>query len=134
MPVAKCVCVFEEVKSKVALSVREFANFASSEGLNVIKRNKDLKSGDFIVFAPSHRAQGDSEEVCRSRHVCYDGSLSKAAKVNFSAGAKDGSGLFLVSFSFCNPFYYRYLSPLSFYCVLFFIVTCGRKDLLGLNN
>lgn len=120
MPVtAKCVCVYEETKSKVASSVREFAGFASSEELNVIKRNKDLKSGDFIVFAPSHRIQADTDSVCRSRHVCHDES-SEAANINLSAEANSGSGEFLVSYSFCNPSYYRYLSPLSFY--LFFNV------------
>ena len=116
MAVAQCVCIFEEAKSKVASSVREFAGFAANEGLSVTKRSKDLKSGDFIVFAPSHRIQGDA--VCRSRHhLCFDEGFSKTFNVNLSAEAKDGSGIFLVSCCFLQLFllqvFITIVSPLS---------------------
>lgn len=74
-----CTCVLESIKYSASSDVRFHAGCSQQQEVNVVKRNKDLASGEFIVFVPSHRKREhvNAESSAKTENVSQDSRIEE---------------------------------------------------------
>lgn len=74
-----CTCILENIKYSASSDVRFRAGCSQHQEVNVVKRNKDLASGELLVFVPSHRKgeNVNAESSEKAENVSRDSRLEE---------------------------------------------------------
>lgn len=74
-----CTCILENIKYSASSDVRFRAGCSQNQEVNVVKRNKDLASGELIVFVPSHRKRENvnAESSAMAENVSQDSRIEE---------------------------------------------------------